>query len=81
MLTPALLSPDTGEVFAEGLDDCVHGAIEQTVDLNRLNLEDGEVYELAFFFAERHRTASNFRITTNLRLQSVTLPTVTAAFD
>ena len=59
----------------------VHGAIEQTVDLNRLNLEDGEVYELAFFFAERHRTASNFRITTNLRLQSVTLPTVTAAFD
>ena len=31
MLTPALLSPDTGEVFAEGLDDCVHGAIEQVL--------------------------------------------------
>lgn len=59
----------------------VHGAIEQTVDLNRLDLTDGEVYELAFFFAERHRTESNFRITTNLRLSTVELPTVTAAYD
>ncbi len=59
----------------------VHGAIEQTVDLNRLNLEDGETYELAFFFAERHRTESNFRITTNLKLESIKLPTVTAAYD
>ena len=59
----------------------VHGAIEQTVDLNRLGLSDGEVYELAFFFAERHRTQSNFKITTNLRLSTVELPTVTAAYD
>lgn len=59
----------------------VHGAIEQTVDLNRLGLVDGEVYELAFFFAERHRTESNFRITTNLKLSTVKLPTVTAAYD
>ena len=59
----------------------VHGAIEQTVDLDRLGLQDGEVYELAFFFAERHRTQSNFRITTNLRLATVVLPTVTAAYD
>ena len=59
----------------------VHGAIEQTVDLNRLGLADGEVYELAFFFAERHRTQSNFRITTNLKLETIKLPTVTAAYD
>ncbi|MCH2162383.1 MAG: fibro-slime domain-containing protein [Phycisphaerales bacterium] len=59
----------------------VHGAIEQTVDLDRLGLQDGETYELAFYFAERHRTESNFRITTNLRLSTVVLPTVTAAYD
>ncbi|MEC8320918.1 MAG: fibro-slime domain-containing protein, partial [Planctomycetota bacterium] len=59
----------------------VHGAIEQTVDLDRLGLEDGEDYRLSFFFAERHRTQSNFRITTNLQLETVQLPTVTAAYD
>ncbi len=59
----------------------VHGAIEQTVDLNRLELEDGEDYQLSFFFAERHRTQSNFRMTTNLQLKTIELPTVTAAYD
>ncbi|MCP4066886.1 MAG: fibro-slime domain-containing protein [Phycisphaeraceae bacterium] len=59
----------------------VHGAKEQTVDLNRLGLQDGEEYELSFFFAERHRTASNFRMTTNLKLRNIELPTVTAAYD
>ena len=59
----------------------VHGAIEQTVDLDRLGLEDGEDYSLSFFFAERHRTQSNFRITTNLKLETINLPTVTAAYD
>jgi len=59
----------------------VHGAIEQTVDLDRLDLEDGETYQLSFFFAERHRTQSNFRIQTNLELETAKLPTVTAAYD
>lgn len=59
----------------------VHGAIEQTVDLDRLGLEDDEVYVLDFFFAERHRTQSNFRIQTNLLLETTKLPTVTAAYD
>jgi len=59
----------------------VHSATEQYVDLNRLGLEDGETYELTFFFAERHRTQSNFRIVTNLQLESIKMPTVTAAFD
>jgi len=59
----------------------VHGAEEQTVDIDRLDLEDGEDYRLSFFFAERHRTESNFRIQTNLKLETASLPTVTAAYD
>ena len=59
----------------------VHGRTEQVVDLDRLGLEDGRAYELAFFFAERHRTQSNFRIQTNLELVSDSLPPITAAFD
>jgi fibro-slime domain-containing protein len=59
----------------------VHAATEQYVDLNRLGLEHNRTYTLDFFFAERHRTQSNFRIQTNLRLESVDLPSITAAFD
>ena len=59
----------------------VHNAEEQTVDIDRLGLVDGENYRLCFFFAERHRTESNFRIETNLKLDTVDLPTVTAAYD
>lgn len=59
----------------------VHSATQQFVDLNRLNLDDGKTYKLDFFFAERHRTQSNFRIVTNLKLNNVTLPTVSASFD
>jgi fibro-slime domain-containing protein len=59
----------------------VHGAIEQQIELNRLGLTDGETYKLDFFFAERHRTQSNFRITTNLKLETVELPNVSQAFD
>lgn len=59
----------------------VHGAIEQTVDLNRLGLVDGNDYELSFFFAERHRTQSNFKMTTNLQLQTIDLPAANNAFD
>jgi fibro-slime domain-containing protein len=59
----------------------VHNAIKQTISLDRLGLEDGGIYRLSFFFAERHRTESNFRIQTNLKLETVNLPTVTAAYD
>lgn len=59
----------------------VHGAIEQFVDLNRLGLIDGRTYELSFFFAERHRTQSNFKITTNLELENLDMPTTNTAFD
>lgn len=59
----------------------VHGKVQQIVELDRLGLEDGKVYPLHFFFAERHRTQSNFRIDTTLVLKNQDLPTVAAAYD
>jgi fibro-slime domain-containing protein len=59
----------------------VHAATEQYVDIDRLGLTDGETYRLDFFFAERHRTQSNFRVQTNLKLTNTEQPTITAAFD
>ncbi len=60
----------------------VHGAKSQTIDLDRLNwLVDGQEYSLRFFFAERHRTQSNFRLDTTLQLRSVDPPTTTALHD
>ena len=38
-------------------------------------------YDLDFFFAERHRTQSNFKITTNIVLENTVLPTVSNAYD
>jgi len=52
----------------------IHGSTEQYVDIARLGLEDGESYSLDFFFAERHRTQSNFRFQTNLVLEDASLP-------
>jgi fibro-slime domain-containing protein len=60
----------------------VHSAVSQTIDLDRLEwLEDGEDYQLSFFFAERHRTQSNFRIETTMVLRSVELPPTAALYD
>jgi fibro-slime domain-containing protein len=59
----------------------VHGETAQYCDLNRMGLVDGETYTLDFFFAERHRTQSKYRAVTNLVLESVELPTISAAFD
>jgi fibro-slime domain-containing protein len=59
----------------------VHAAHDQVIELNRLGLVDGQTYHLDFFFAERHRTQSNFRIQTNLMLESTALPSITAGYD
>jgi fibro-slime domain-containing protein len=59
----------------------LHPALEQFVDISRLGLVDGETYELSFFFAERHRTQSNFKVTTNLQLETLDMPTASTAFD
>ena len=53
----------------------VHSKISLTIQLDRLNwLQNGQVYSLKFFFAERHTTQSNFRIETTLNLQNVQPP-------
>lgn len=63
----------------------VHGAVSQTIDLDRFaqhhGLQDGQDYELKFFFAERRTTRSNCRIETNLHLRNAQLPTTSALFD
>jgi fibro-slime domain-containing protein len=59
-----------------------HGATSQTIEMDRLTwLQNGETYDLRFFFAERHRTASNFRIETTLVLRNLEPPQTTALFD
>ncbi|MBL8764079.1 MAG: fibro-slime domain-containing protein [Phycisphaerae bacterium] len=60
----------------------VHAAVSQTINLDRLAwLEDGKQYALKFFFAERHRTQSNFRISTTINLVNAPLPQSTALCD
>jgi len=60
----------------------VHSAINQAIELDRLNwLQDGQTYSLKFFFVERHRTQSNFRIDTTMQLRSVDPPTTSNLYD
>ncbi len=59
----------------------VHSARDQNIDFSRLCMNDGQTYTLSFFFAERHRTQSNFRMQTNVELEGKPVPTVTAMFD
>ncbi len=60
----------------------IHSAKSQTIEIDRLNwLQNGQTYSLKFFFAERHRTQSNCRIDTTMRLRSIDPPATTALFD
>lgn len=47
----------------------VHSQREQSVNLDELDLSEGETYELKLFFAERHIVQSNFRIETNIEIE------------
>lgn len=47
----------------------VHGAMSRSIDLDTLGLTVGETYAFDLFFAERHTSASNFRIDTSIALQ------------
>ncbi len=58
-----------------------HNPREQTVDLDRLGLTDGDTYEMAFFYAERHCCQSNMRIQTNIQLIPNPPPTITGSHD
>jgi len=60
----------------------VHAAIQQTVHLDKVpGLVNGQDYQLKFFFAERHRTQSNFHMETTFPLRSGELPTVSGMYD
>ncbi len=59
----------------------VHAALDQYIEIDRLGLSDGDTYQIDFFFAERHRTQSNFRIQTNMPIVSLELPTVSMVYD
>jgi len=60
----------------------VHAAVSQTIELDRCTwLQDNQRYGLKFFFAERHRTQSNFRIDTTINLQPAQLPSASGLFD
>lgn len=47
----------------------IHGAASASVSLDTLGLTAGQDYSFDFFFAERHTTDSNLRITTSIQFQ------------
>ena len=59
----------------------LHTPKSQSVDLDSLGLVEGESYPLDFFWAERHTTGSNFKITTSIELESDTNITQNLALD
>jgi fibro-slime domain-containing protein len=60
----------------------IHGGISQTVNLDAFagtaGLVDGQNYAFNLFFAERHTSASNFRIDTSLPIVAVPEPSTWA---
>jgi fibro-slime domain-containing protein len=60
----------------------VHGAVHQSIEIDRLDwLAEGQRASLHLFFAERRTTRSNFRVETNLKLETISLPPTTALYD
>jgi len=59
----------------------IHSHVQPVAELDRLGLIDGNNYPLDFFFAERHRTQSNFRVDTTLLLESANASSVSAVYD
>jgi len=58
-----------------------HRPKTQSVDISRLALTEGEVYQMAFFYAERHCCQSNMPIQTNLELVPLPPPTLNGSYD
>lgn len=52
----------------------VHPAASASVNLDDLGLTIGDTYDFDLFFAERHTSASNFRIDTSIELQETEVP-------
>ncbi len=58
----------------------INGSPEQWIDVNRLNLVDGQTYQFHFFKSDRSGE-SRFHLVTNIPLTSVVPQTIMAAFD
>ncbi len=52
----------------------IHGAASASVNLDTLGLTAGNDYAFNFFFAERHTTESNLKITTSIQLKPNDVP-------
>jgi fibro-slime domain-containing protein len=52
----------------------IHGALSDSVNLDSLGLTAGNDYSFDFFFAERHLTQSNLKITTDIQLKQNDVP-------
>lgn len=48
----------------------VHGAMSGSVNLDSLGLTEGQTYDFDLFFAERHTSESNFKMTTSIEMQT-----------
>jgi fibro-slime domain-containing protein/MYXO-CTERM domain-containing protein len=53
----------------------VHGEVSGDIDLDTLGLTAGEDYPFDLFFAERHTSASNFKVQTAIQLRPEPTPT------
>ncbi len=60
----------------------IHSVTDQVIDLDRLIwLQDGQVYSLKFFYAERDHPSAFFRFETTLELQNAELPRMSGLAD
>jgi fibro-slime domain-containing protein len=60
----------------------LHSKSEQTIDLDRLTwLNDGQVYSLKVYHAERRTSESNFRVETSIKLRQVEAPATSGLYD
>lgn len=77
-----------GEVWAYIDDEIVidlggasNGTRDQMIEVDRLCLDDGETYALAFFYAHRRGSQADMRMETNIEFTGITIPVVNDQFD
>ena len=58
----------------------IHGALEQTIDIDRLCLLDGTGVNISLFYAQRNTLAPHFKISTNVPLVPTGRPLVSTSF-
>ena len=58
----------------------IHNSLEQTIDLDRLCMLDGEDVNISLFYAQRNVLSPHFSISTNVELTPTTRPLVYTSF-